>query len=209
MSLIPGMPDCFTGGFVQTNGYLIQTPDGGHVLVDAPQGVAEWLGELGVRPVALLLTHQHYDHVEGAAAVAAMGAKVFAWAPYSTELTLEERVRSWGMPIHVEPYAVDELLEGRDRLEIGGLAFDLAHVPGHAPDSVTFHHAESGELYSGDTLFAGSIGRADLPGGNMGQLVDGIRGKLFALPDETRVFPGHGPETTIGAERAGNPYVGD
>ena len=140
------MPDCFTGGFVQTNGYLIRTPDGGHVLVDAPQGVAEWLEMRGVRPVALLLTHQHYDHVEDAAAVAAMGAKVFAWAPYSAALTLEERVRAWGMPIHVEPYAVDELLEGRDRLEIGGLVMDLAHVPGHAPDSVTFHHAESGEL---------------------------------------------------------------
>lgn len=204
-----GMPDCFTGGFVQTNGYLIQTADGGHVLVDAPQGVAEWLGARGVKPVALLLTHQHYDHVEDAAAVAAMGAKIHAWWPYSTELTLEERVRSWGMPIHVEPYAVDELLEGRERLEIGGLSFELAHVPGHAPDSVTFHHAKSGELYSGDTLFAGSIGRADLPGGNMGQLVDGIRGKLFVLPDGTRVYPGHGPATTIGAERAGNPYVGD
>lgn len=203
------MPDCFTGGFVQTNGYLIQTADGGHVLVDAPQGVAEWLGARGVKPVALLLTHQHYDHVEDAAAVAAMGAKIHAWWPYSTELTLEERVRSWGMPIHVEPYAVDELLEGRERLEIGGLSFELAHVPGHAPDSVTFHHAKSGELYSGDTLFAGSIGRADLPGGNMGQLVDGIRGKLFVLPDGTRVYPGHGPATTIGAERAGNPYVGD
>ena len=207
--LIAGMPDCFTGGFVQTNGYLIKTAEGGHVLIDAPQGVAEWMVARGVRPVALLLTHQHYDHVEDAAAVAAMGAKVFAWAPYSTELTLEERVRAWGMPIHVEPYGVDEILEGKERLEVGGLVMELAHVPGHAPDSVTFYRAESGELYSGDTLFAGSIGRADLPGGNMGQLVDGIRGKLFALDDATRVFPGHGPETTIGAESAGNPYVGD
>ncbi|MCW1913917.1 MBL fold metallo-hydrolase [Luteolibacter sp. GHJ8] len=203
------MPNCFTGGFVQTNGYLIQTPDGGHVLVDAPQGVAQWLEARGVKPVALLLTHQHYDHVEDAAEVAAMGAKVYAFSPYSIELTLEERVRSWGMPIHVEPYQVDELLEGTERLEIGGLMLGLAHVPGHAPDSVTFFATESGELYSGDTLFAGSIGRADLPGGNMGQLVDGIRGKLFALPNPTQVYPGHGPATTIGAERAGNPYVGD
>ena len=203
------MPDCFTGGFVQTNGYLIETPEGGHLLVDAPQGIAEWLAARGIRPLALLLTHQHYDHVEDAAAVADMGAKVYAWAAYSSELTLEERVRSWGMPIVVEPYTVEEILEGRETLEIGGLQIGLAHVPGHSPDSVTFHLAERGELYGGDTLFAGSVGRADLPGGDMGLLVDGIRGKLFTLPPDTVVYPGHGPETTIGAERAGNPYVGD
>lgn len=203
------MPESFTGGFVQTNAYLVETPDGGHVLIDAPMGVAEWLGQKGIRPAALLLTHQHYDHVEDAAAVAALGVKIHAFAPYSTVLTLEERVRSWGLPIQVPPYQVDEILEGHRDLEIGGLKMQLAHVPGHSPDSITFALPDRGELYAGDTLFAGSIGRADLPGGNMGQLVDGIREKLFALPDETRVFPGHGPATTVGAERAENPYVGD
>jgi len=203
------MPESFTGGFVQTNAYLIETPDGGHVLIDAPMGVAEWLQRKGIHPVALLLTHQHYDHVEDVAAVAAMGAKVHAFAPYSAVLTLEERVRSWGLPVQIQPYTVDELLEGSANLEIGGLEMQLAHVPGHSTDSVTFYLPDRGELYAGDTLFAGSIGRADLPGGNMAQLVDGIRAKLFALADETRVFPGHGPTTTIGAERAGNPYVGD
>ena len=203
------MPDCFTGGFVQTNAYLVQTPSGGHVLVDAPAGVAAWLESRGIRPAALLLTHQHYDHVEDAAAVAALGVKIHAWQPYSTELTLEDRARTWGLPIRVEPYTVGELLEGRSTLEVAGLRMELAHVPGHAVDSVTFFLPESGELYSGDTLFEGSIGRADLPGGNMVQLVEGIRGKLFALSDATRVFPGHGAATTIGAERAGNPYVGD
>ena len=203
------MPDCFTGGFVQTNAYLVETPSGGHVLVDAPAGVAAWLESRGIRPAALLLTHQHYDHVEDAAAVAALGAKVHAWSAYSPALTLEERVRAWGMPIRIEPYTVEEILEGRSTLEVAGLRMELAHVPGHAVDSVTFFLPESGELYSGDTLFEGSIGRADLPGGNMVQLVEGIRGKLFALSDATRVFPGHGAATTIGAERAGNPYVGD
>lgn len=203
------MPESFTGGFVQTNAYLIETPDGGHVLIDAPMGVAEWLQRKGIHPVALLLTHQHYDHVEDVAAVAAMGAKVHAFAPYSAVLTLEERVRSWGLPVQIQPYTVDELLEGSANLEIGGLEMQLAHVPGHSTDSVTFYLPDRGELYAGDTLFAGSIGRADLPGGNMAQLVDGIRAKLFALADETRVFPGHGPTTTIGAERAGNLYVGD
>ncbi|MEK7954433.1 MBL fold metallo-hydrolase [Luteolibacter soli] len=203
------MPERFTGGFVQTNGYLIETPDGSHLLVDAPAGSAAWLKAKGIVPTALLLTHQHYDHVEDAAAVAAMGVRVFAHAAYSTDLTLEEMMRSYGMPVHVEPYAVDELLEGRTSLEINGLRLELAHVPGHSPDSVTFFIRESGELFSGDTLFEGSIGRPDLPGGDGPLLIDGIREKLFVLPENTQVFPGHGPTTTIGAERAGNPYCGD
>lgn len=203
------MPDCFTGGFVQTNGYLLETPDGGHLLIDAPQGIAEWLEVRGIRPAALLLTHQHYDHVEDAAAVAAMGAKVHAWVPFSPGLTLEDLVRSLGMPVIVPPYEVDEILEGRAELTFGGLRMELAHVPGHSPESVTFFLPERGELYCGDTLMAGGLGRGDLPGGNSALLIDGIRGKLFALPNETRVFPGHGPATRIGAERAGNPYVGD
>lgn len=118
-------------------------------------------------------------------------------------------MRSYGMPVKVEPYVVDVLLEGKGELEIGGCRMELAHVPGHSPDSVAFFLPESGELYSGDTLFADSIGRADLPGGDPALLIDGIRGKLFTLPAATAVFPGHGPTTSIGAERAGNPYCGD
>jgi glyoxylase-like metal-dependent hydrolase (beta-lactamase superfamily II) len=80
-------------------------------------------------------------------------------------------------------------------------------VPGHSPDSVTFHLSAEGVLFSGDTLFAGSIGRPDLPGGDEDLLLSGIRGKLLRLPDSTRVFPGHGPDTTIGEERESNPYL--
>jgi hydroxyacylglutathione hydrolase len=203
------MPERFTGGFVQTNGYLIEVPGGSHVLVDAPAGIAAWLKAKGIVPAALLLTHQHYDHVEDAAGVAAGGVPIYAFAPYSPALTLEEMMRGFGMPVRVEPYAIDQLLEDRSELEILGLRLELAHVPGHSPDSVTFFVPERGELFSGDTLFADSIGRADLPGGNPELLIDGIRGKLFPLPEDTQVFPGHGPATTIGAERAGNPYCGD
>jgi glyoxylase-like metal-dependent hydrolase (beta-lactamase superfamily II) len=203
------MPDCFTGGFVQTNGYLLHAPDGSAIVIDAPLGMAAWLRERGIRPAALLLTHQHYDHVEDAAAVAALGATIHAWSPYSTDLTLEDLMRSFGMPVEVAPFTVDVPLAGRSGLEIGGLRLELAHVPGHAADSVTFHLPAAGELYSGDTLFAGSIGRADLPGGDPELLIAGIREKLFALPDATLVYPGHGPATRIGVERAGNPYCGD
>lgn len=201
------MPERFTGGFVQTNAYLVSTADGSSVVIDAPAGTASWLKSLGVVPTALLLTHQHYDHVEDAAAVSAMGAKVHAWAPYSPALTLQDLMRSVGFPVSVAPFTVDEVLAESASVEIGGSHITLAHVPGHSADSLTYFFSEKNELYAGDTLFKGSIGRTDLPGGDHQLLLDGIRTKLFVLPPEARVFPGHGQATSIGAERAGNPFL--
>jgi hydroxyacylglutathione hydrolase len=203
------MPERFTGGFFQTNGYLIETPDGSHVLIDAPAGISAWLETKGIVPAALLLTHQHLDHVDDAAALSSMGTRIFAHSSFSPDLTLVPFLQGLGMAVRVEPFATDEKLDGKAELEIGGLRMEVAHVPGHSPDSVTFSIPERGELFSGDTLLAHAIGRADFPDGNERLLVDGIRAKLFRLPDGTRVFPGHGPATTIGAERAGNPYCGD
>jgi glyoxylase-like metal-dependent hydrolase (beta-lactamase superfamily II) len=111
------------------------------------------------------------------------------------------------MPISVEPYQIDSLLDTARPLRLGGLEIGLAHVPGHATDAVTFHLADAGILFSGDTLFAGSIGRTDLPGGSTQQLLDGIARHLMTLPPETRVLSGHGPATTIGREAAQNPYL--
>jgi glyoxylase-like metal-dependent hydrolase (beta-lactamase superfamily II) len=196
----------FTGGFVQTNGYLVETPDG-NFLIDAPEGITDWIAEKGVRVDDVLLTHQHYDHVMDAAALQRAGARLHAFAPYSTELTLEAPARAWGMPISVAPYQVDSLLVVDKPLRLAGMEIQLAHVPGHATDAVTFHLADAGVLFSGDTLFAGSIGRTDLPGGSTQQLLDGIARHLMTLPPETRVLSGHGPATTIGREASGNPYL--
>lgn len=196
----------YTGGFVQTNGYLLETP-GGNVLIDAPEGIAGWLAEKGTRVDDVLLTHQHYDHVADAAAMKALGAKLHAFADYSQDLTLESVGRSWGLPISVTPYQIDSLLDMGKPLRVAGLEFALAHVPGHSPDSVTFYLAETEVVFSGDTLFAGSIGRTDLPGGSTNQLLDGIAKHLITLSPETHVLPGHGPGTTVGEEAAGNPYL--
>lgn len=197
---------CYTGGFAQTNGYLVETSEG-DFLIDAPEGIAEWLAETNVSVSDVLLTHQHYDHVLDAAALQAGGARLHAFAPYSQELTLEAAARVWGVPISVEPYRIDALFEMNLPLRIAGLEIQLAHVPGHAVDSVIFHLPHPGVVFSGDTLFAGSIGRTDLPGGSARQLLDGISRHLLVLPGETNVLSGHGPATTIGREIAQNPFI--
>lgn len=194
----------FTGGMVQTNGYLVETPEGNFV-VDAPDGIAEWVEGRGVRVDALYLTHQHYDHVEDVAALRAMGVKVFAWADYSKELTLEAFGAGWGLPA-VVPYEVDALIaEGEN--EMFGTKAKVVHVPGHSADSLTFHIPEAGVVFAGDALFEGAVGRCDLPGGSYELLLVGIKRELLSLPDDTRVLSGHGGETTIGREKATNGYL--
>jgi len=196
----------YTGGVTETNGWLIETPDG-NLVVDAPEGIAGWLAQQGVRVDDVLLTHQHYDHVLDAAALRQAGARLHAFAAYSTELTLESLARGWGMPVAVAPYQIDALLDVSQPLRLAGLEFELAHIPGHAADAVTFYLAAEGVLFSGDTLFAGSIGRTDLPGGSTQMLLDGIARHLLVLPPSTRVLSGHGPATTIAREAAGNPFL--
>jgi len=196
----------FTGGFAQTNGWLLETADG-NLLVDAPDGIADWLNQRGVRIDAVLLTHQHYDHVLDAAALQNQGVPIHSFARYSQDLTLEKPAREWGMPLSVEPFTVDHLIKPGEPLTLCGLEFSVAHVPGHATDSLTFHLPAHGLVFAGDTLFQGSIGRTDLPGGSTETLIDGIRRHLLTLDGTTRVLPGHGPETTIAAEAAHNPFL--
>jgi glyoxylase-like metal-dependent hydrolase (beta-lactamase superfamily II) len=198
----------YTGGIAQTNGYLVNSPTDSF-LVDAPDGVADWLRHQGVKVSHLLLTHQHFDHVQDAAAIQQEhGAKVWSFAPFSRELTLEFLMGFVsGTSFAIEEYTVDEVLEGRDAIEVGGLTWKLAHIPGHSADSVTFYCESEKLLFGGDVLFAGSIGRTDFPGGSLQTLLAGIQKHLLTLPDDTRVLPGHMEETTIGEERVGNLYL--
>ena len=191
---------------VQTNGYLLQTSEG-NLLIDAPEGITRWLEANGISVDALLLTHQHYDHVTDAAAVQKQGAKIHAFSPYSPTLTLEDAARAWGMPIAITPFNVDSRIDINTPLEILGTKIHSSHVPGHSTDSVTFYIPQANVVFAGDTLFAGSVGRTDLPGGSTTQLIDGIRRHLLTLPPQTTVFSGHGPQTTIGGELADNPFL--
>ena len=182
----------YTGGMVMTNAYLLG--EGADcVLIDAPDGVTEWLEQLGELPKEVLLTHQHYDHVEDVALLAGKGVRVRAYADYSQDLTLENFRAQWGLPIEVQPYSVDDVLKNVTSLDSGAYPFRVEHIPGHSTDSIAFitevtdPSAEGPTTYAfvGDTLFANSIGRPDLPGGDQDLLLDGIHEKLLCLPDGT------------------------
>lgn len=198
----------FTGGIAQTNGYLVKLPCA-TILVDAPEGVAGWLKRHGANVDALLLTHQHFDHVLGAAEVVAQhSCPVLAWAPLSKDLTLETLLGAvTGTAYSVPEFTVNEVLDGRVELDLFTHTVKLLHVPGHSPDSVCFYLPDFGLLFGGDVLFLDGVGRTDFPGGSFQVLAKGIEQHLWPLPDVTVVYPGHGDKTTIGREREENPFL--
>ena len=194
----------YTGGMAQTNSYLLEN-NKHTILIDAPLGVTEWLESLDIKPSDLLLTHQHYDHIEDAAKLAKQGVKIHAHSAYDRELTLEPLLQQSGIDLHVQPYEVDHVLGEPHEIDIKGWKFQVKHVPGHAPDSLVF--LTNNLIFAGDTLFAGGIGRSDLPEGDHNLLVSGIREKILTLDTTSRVFPGHGPDTTVAKEISTNPFL--
>lgn len=195
----------FTGGLLDTNAFLLRAPHG-NLLIDAPQEAdARFSGE---KIDALLLTHGHFDHVADAAAIQRRhGCPVFFHPDTLPMVTDPTFFRRWGFPFDVEPVQGGELLREQSRWDLLGLEFQIFEVPGHCPGSLCFHLPAEGILFGGDVLFRAGIGRWDLPGGDHDLLVSGIRRKLLPLPDATRVFPGHGPATTIGLERDSNDWL--
>jgi glyoxylase-like metal-dependent hydrolase (beta-lactamase superfamily II) len=199
-SLTP--PLIYTGGFAETNGYALRTPDG-WLGVDAPEGFAAWLGAQGVKLQALLLTHAHFDHVVDAAEIhRSHGCPIYAWERSTVETRLETYLwEAAGMKFEVEDYPVQVLLAGKSSIQAAGVTFALAHIPGHSLDSVVFMDTAGGRVFTGDTLMQGTMGRTDFPGGSTPMLIHGMRTHLLTLPDDTMVYAGHGDPTTIRAER--------
>lgn len=197
--------DEFTGGIFDTNCYLLHGP-AGNVLIDAPQGADRRFADSKID--TLLLTHGHFDHIVDAAAIHRRHGCRVAIHPDSRAM-LSERgfFAKWGYQLEIEPTEPDILLAAPGPLEAGGIRFDLIEAPGHCPGSVCFYLADEHVLFGGDVLFAGGVGRWDLPGGSQDVLFTSIREQLYPLPDDTTVHPGHGPPTTIGTEKRTNPYV--
>lgn len=203
------MSDSFTpeirrhvGGFTATNGYAISTPQG-WIGVDAPEGFADWLVGQELKLAALLLTHSHFDHVQDAARIQREhGCNIYAWETSTPESRLETWIFQMArMRLEVEDYPVDFPLKDLSEIEVCGIRWELFHVPGHSPDSVVFFDPASKQLFSGDTLMQGTMGRTDFPGGSTALLVRGMREKLLPLGNDVFVHAGHGESTTLGAER--------
>jgi hydroxyacylglutathione hydrolase len=201
-------------GPIQTNAYLLVAPERGEaVLVDAPGGiwaeVAPLLAADQCRLTELWLTHGHWDHTQGAAEVVrATGAKVRAHLAdrplYETPQVMNAFMSA---RLKLEPVFPDDWVKQGDSFSALGMPVEVRHVPGHCPGNVLFHPAAAGIVFVGDALFAGSVGRTDLPGGSAEVLADSIRRQIYTLPDETVVYPGHGPATTVGEEKQNNPHV--
>jgi hydroxyacylglutathione hydrolase len=174
---------------------------------DEQNELREFISQNQLRVTSLLNTHCHIDHVLGNSFIK-QKFNVGLQIHQKDEPTLKAvKVYSpnYGFP-HYEEVLPDKYLEEGDQVKVGDQQLDVLFVPGHAPGHIAFYHAKEKKLISGDVLFYNSIGRTDLPGGNFDTLIDSIHKKLFTLPDDVVVFPGHGPETTIGYEKKTNPF---
>jgi hydroxyacylglutathione hydrolase len=198
----------FCGGIFETNCYVLDAPEGA-ILFDAPDGACEWLESSGITPKLLLLTHGHFDHVPDIAKIKRrFGCEIGCHADTVPMISDPEFFRSFGFQLEIEPAEPDFLIEETPQRSFLGLDLEVLDVPGHSPGSLCFHSRDGKLLVGGDVLFAGGVGRWDLPGGDGELLFRGIREKLFPLGDDVAVLPGHGPATTIGRERRTNPFVG-
>ncbi len=198
-------PIVYTGGDFETNGYYL--PDD-ELLIDAPEGIAEELSRQGLKVSALWLTHGHFDHAIDAARIQREhSCPVLVHPLDAPQVNGKFDLRLLGIPWSIQPVSDLTLINSENIKTPAGRVVRVLHVPGHSPGSVCFYFAPEGILYGGDVLFRGGVGRWDLPGGDQRALFDGIRAKLYVLPDDTVVFPGHGPATSIGHEKESNPFV--
>ena len=199
--------ESFCGGIFETNCYLLEAPEGS-ILFDAPQGACEWLLSLGIEPKLLLLTHGHIDHVQDVAKIKRQFGCPIGCHPLTAPMISDpEFFRNFGFQLEIELVKPDFFVEETPRRTFLGADFQVLEVPGHCPGSLCFFSHKDKLLIGGDVLFASSIGRGDLPGGDIDLLINGIRKKLFPLGDDVTVLPGHGPPTEIGTERRTNPFL--
>ena len=198
-------------GPIGTNCYIVRAEAGSSeaVVVDPSGDATEirlTLARLGAQCAAILVTHGHFDHLLGVADLAE-GTGAAVHMPDGERMLLESPQGVTPVGLTLRAHTPEVVLGGGELLEVAGIAFDVLAVPGHSPAHVAYH--ADGALFSGDVLFAGSVGRTDLPGADWDTLLASIRMLVDTLPPETAVYPGHGPITTLGEELARNPFLAD
>jgi glyoxylase-like metal-dependent hydrolase (beta-lactamase superfamily II) len=215
--------ECLVVGLVQTNCYVIADEKTGHTAVIDPGGDVEQIVsilqeidtrfEADLRVDTVIDTHAHFDHVqdngrllEALARVQPSPPKLVAHAQAVSLLSIGGGAELFGLRAVPSPEP-DVLVKDGDVLSWGSVSFQVLHTPGHSQGSISLYSAEEACVFVGDVLFAQGVGRTDLPGGNWKTLLNSIRDRLFALPDDTVVYPGHGPATTIGREKRSNPFL--
>ncbi|HET7127794.1 MAG TPA: MBL fold metallo-hydrolase [Gaiellaceae bacterium] len=206
---MPLVVDSFVMGPFQSNCYVVRAERGAAEAVvidpgDDPTPLRLELAGLGARTGGILVTHTDVDHIGGVAALAA-GTGVDVWAPAGELETMRSGETRGGT--RVTPHDPEHGVSGGDEISVAGITFDVVDVPGHSPGHVAFH--AEGHLFSGDLLFAGSVGRVDLPGGDWETLLSSVRALLDRFPGDTVVHPGHGPATTLERELQTNPFLRD
>lgn len=203
--------DQYVVGQVQTNCYVLVNAETKECLVIDPGAAAVQLAERirrdGYKPVAVLLTHGHFDHAGAAEALAEdFGVKIYAHEAEKETLSDSRKNVSWMVGAE-ECYHADEYVSDEQELDLAGFHIRVLHTPGHTEGGCCYYLPYEEVLFSGDTLFAQSVGRTDFPGGSMSQIVRSIKEKLMVLPEQTTVYPGHNDVTSIESERMYNPYL--
>ncbi len=204
--------EMLTVGPFAENCYIVGDEESGEGAIvdpgDEAARIAIAVEQTNLEIAQILITHAHIDHVGAVATlVDEYACPVLMHAEAEPMLKqLPTQAIMMGLRFGKVP-AVDRYIEDDEVVKVGGLALSSLYTPGHAPGHLAFHVEGEGLVLSGDALFAGSVGRVDLPGGSMEVLMRSIEERLLTLPDETRVYPGHGPQTTIGSEKAYNPFL--